>query len=95
LGIWRPGLFTQGAIQLGEHLAAVAVPAAALQTFRDWTVVFLNEGTAYEVLPVTTGRRDGELVEITAGLEPGLRYVTGNSFLLKADILKSGASHDH
>jgi membrane fusion protein, heavy metal efflux system len=73
----------------------VAVPAAALQTFRDWTVVFLNEGTTYEALPVRTGRRDGEVVEIIAGLEPGMRYVTGNSFLLKADILKSGASHDH
>jgi len=94
-GIWRPGLFTQGEIQLGEHSVPVAVPSSSLQTFRDWTVVFLNEGTIYEVLPVTVGRRDGELVEITAGLEPGMRYVTGNSFLLKADILKSGASHDH
>jgi cobalt-zinc-cadmium efflux system membrane fusion protein len=94
-GVWRPGLFAQGTIQLGEHVAAVAVPASSLQTFRDWTVVFLNEGTTYEVLPVTLGRRDGELVEITAGLEPGRRYVTGNSFLLKAEILKSGASHDH
>ncbi len=94
-GVWRPGLYAQGTIQLGEHQAPVAVASAALQTFRDWTVVFRNEGTAYEVLPVTVGRRDGELVEITAGLEPGARYVTGNSFLLKADILKSGASHDH
>ncbi|NJN06007.1 MAG: hypothetical protein HC814_06070 [Rhodobacteraceae bacterium] len=66
-----------------------------MQTYRDWTVVFLNEGDIYEVLPVTTGLRDGDLVEITAGLEPGMRYVTANSFLIKADILKSGASHDH
>lgn len=94
-GVWRPGLYAQGTIQLGEHKVPVAVASAALQTFRDWTVVFRNEGTAYEVLPVTVGRQDGELVEITAGLEPGRRYVTGNSFLLKADILKSGASHDH
>jgi membrane fusion protein, heavy metal efflux system len=94
-GVWRPGLFAQGTIQLDEYKVPVAVPAAALQTFRDWTVVFLNEGTTYEALPVRTGRRDGEVVEIIAGLEPGMRYVTGNSFLLKADILKSGASHDH
>jgi cobalt-zinc-cadmium efflux system membrane fusion protein len=94
-GVWRPGLFAQAEILIGEHAAPVVVPAAALQTFRDWTVVFRNEGELYEVLPVTTGRHAGELVEITAGLEPGMRYVTGNSFLIKADILKSGASHDH
>jgi len=34
-------------------------------------------------------------VEVLSGLQPGQRYVTGNSYLIKADILKSGASHDH
>jgi cobalt-zinc-cadmium efflux system membrane fusion protein len=33
--------------------------------------------------------------EVLGGLEPGERYVTENSFLIKADIEKSGASHDH
>jgi cobalt-zinc-cadmium efflux system membrane fusion protein len=94
-GAWRPGLFVQGTIQLGEHTAPVVVPAAALQSVRDRTVVFRNDGELYEVLPVTPGRRDGDLVEITSGLEPGMRFVTGNSFLIKADILKSGASHAH
>jgi cobalt-zinc-cadmium efflux system membrane fusion protein len=41
------------------------------------------------------GRRDGENVEVLGGLEPGTEYVTGNSYLIKADIEKSGASHDH
>jgi cobalt-zinc-cadmium efflux system membrane fusion protein len=26
---------------------------------------------------------------------PGTRYVTENSYVLKADVEKSGASHDH
>jgi cobalt-zinc-cadmium efflux system membrane fusion protein len=94
-GVWRPGLVVQAAIHLGEHAAPVAVPAAALQTIGTRTVVFRNEGDLYEAQPVTIGRRDGDLVEITAGLEPGMRYVTGNSFLIKAELLKSGASHDH
>jgi cobalt-zinc-cadmium efflux system membrane fusion protein len=34
-------------------------------------------------------------VEILEGLSPGARFVTGNSYLVKADIEKSGASHDH
>jgi cobalt-zinc-cadmium efflux system membrane fusion protein len=32
---------------------------------------------------------------VLGGLEPGTEYVTENSYIIKADIEKSGASHDH
>jgi cobalt-zinc-cadmium efflux system membrane fusion protein len=38
---------------------------------------------------------DGDIIGVLDGLKPGTEYVIGNSFLIKADILKSGASHDH
>ena len=41
------------------------------------------------------GRGDRNSVEVLGGLEPGTRYVTGNSHLIKADIEKTGAAHDH
>ena len=41
------------------------------------------------------GSQDSEWVEVLSGLEPGTVYVTMNSDLIKADIEKSGASHDH
>ena len=31
----------------------------------------------------------------SGGSRPGARYVAENSYLIKADIEKSGASHDH
>jgi cobalt-zinc-cadmium efflux system membrane fusion protein len=40
------------------------------------------------------GRRDARAVEVLKGLEPGAEYVVANSYLVKADIEKSGASHD-
>jgi len=92
---WKPGEFVTVKVLQQEQSAAVAVRPAALQTFRDWTVVFLNEGDQYEVQPVEIGKRTDEWVEVISGLQPGQRYVTGNSYLIKADILKSGASHDH
>jgi cobalt-zinc-cadmium efflux system membrane fusion protein len=49
----------------------------------------------YQAQPVTLGRRDASHVEVTAGLKPGARVVIAESFLVKADIEKSGASHDH
>jgi cobalt-zinc-cadmium efflux system membrane fusion protein len=94
-GDWRPGLFVTGEILLEEIEVPVAVKASAVQSFRDWTVLFVNEGNFYEPIVIEPGRRDGEWVEIVAGLKPGLRYVAANSFIIKADILKSGASHDH
>ena len=36
-----------------------------------------------------------DYVEVTGGLEPGTEYVTENSFLIKADVLKDGATHGH
>ncbi|MDP2380154.1 MAG: heavy metal resistance protein CzcB, partial [Pseudohongiella sp.] len=38
---------------------------------------------------------DGEFVEVLSGLSAGESYVVDNSYLIKADIEKSGAEHAH
>jgi membrane fusion protein, heavy metal efflux system len=67
----------------------------ALQTFRDWQVVFIKVGNTYEIRPLELGRTDGKFTEVLSGLNQGDVYVVENSYLLKADLEKSGASHDH
>ncbi len=94
-GSWRPGLFVNVHLEAAEATVPLAVRAEALQTFRDWTVVFIQVGNQYEVRPLELGRRDEKWVEVVAGLRPGQKYVAKNSFLLKADVLKAGTSHDH
>lgn len=94
-GLWRPGAAVSARIVVQQKPAALVVPVAALQTFRDWDVVFVRVGDTYEVRPVTLGARDAEHVEITDGLAAGADVVVAQSFLVKADIEKSGASHDH
>jgi membrane fusion protein, heavy metal efflux system len=94
-GAWRPGLFVHGIVRANEAELPVAVEASALQTFRDWDVVFLRVGDLFEAVPVEIGRRDDEWVEIKAGLKAGDLYAAKNSFIVKADIGKSGATHDH
>ena len=71
------------------------MPLSALQTFRDWDVVFIRVGDTYEVRPVGLGKRDATQVEILSGLKAGDAVVVEQSYLVKADIEKSGASHDH
>jgi cobalt-zinc-cadmium efflux system membrane fusion protein len=93
--LFMPGMFVTAQIVTGEGSVPVAVKKDALQTFRDWQVVFLKVGDSYEVRPVQLGRSDAEWVEVVSGLSAGEEYVAENSFVIKADILKSGASHDH
>ena len=92
---WRPGQFVEGVITVGEVEVLLAVRESGLQAFRDFTVVYARVDDTYEVRMLDLGRRDGEYVEVLGGLEPGTTYVTENSYLVKADIEKSGASHDH
>ncbi len=92
---WVPGLFLTGAVTVGETQAPLVVVNSALQSFRDFTVVFAQVGDTYEVRMLELGASDGEVTEVLGGLEPGTVYVAENSYLIKADIEKSGASHDH
>jgi cobalt-zinc-cadmium efflux system membrane fusion protein len=92
---WVPGLFVEGAVEIGATQVPLAVKRSGLQGFRDFTVVFAQVGETYEARMLDLGRQDETWVEVLGGLKPGTRYVTGNSYLIKADIEKSGASHDH
>jgi cobalt-zinc-cadmium efflux system membrane fusion protein len=94
-GRWTPGQRVHAVVQLPPHEAPLAVKTTGLQAFRDFTVVFAQVGNTYEVRMLELGRTDGDFVEVLGGLDPGERYVTANSFLVKADAMKSGASHDH
>lgn len=94
-GAWRPGQAVEGAAVVASHPAALAVRTEALQRFRDFTVVFAKVNDTYEVRMLELGRRTPEWTEVLGGLAPGEVYVNENAFLIRADIEKSGASHDH
>ena len=94
-GQWRPGLFVTGQIVVEEASVPVAVEVSGLQTYRNWDVVFMQEGDVYEIAILELGRRDDRWAEVISGISLGQKYATENSFILKADVGKSGASHDH
>ncbi len=94
-GRFRPGQHVSANITVGEHAAALAVKRSGLQAFRDFTVVYAKIGEEYEVRMLDLGLQAGEWAEVLGGLEPGTRYVSENSYVIKADIEKSGAAHDH
>jgi cobalt-zinc-cadmium efflux system membrane fusion protein len=94
-GRWRPGLFVTVSLVRARATIPMAVAADAIQTFRDWQVVFVRYGDWFEARPLELGRRDGQWVEVLRGLKPGEQYAATNSFAVKAEIGKLGATHDH
>lgn len=94
-GKWLPGLPVNIKLISDEVKVPLAVSVEGLQTLRDWTVVFGRYGEYFEARPLVLGRRDDQHVEVLEGLSVGEKYAAGNSFLIKADIGKAGATHDH
>lgn len=94
-GALRPGHFVRGRIVVAEKEVALAVRRRALQHFRDFDVVYARFDDTYEVRMLELGKRDTDWVEVKSGIKPGTEYVSDNSFLIRADIEKSGASHNH
>lgn len=94
-GAWRPGQAVEGSAVIAATEVPLAVRTRALQRFRDFTVVFAQVGETYEVRMLELGRQTPEWTEVISGIDPGTTYVTENAFLIRADVEKTGASHDH
>jgi cobalt-zinc-cadmium efflux system membrane fusion protein len=71
------------------------IPKSAIQEFEGQKVVFVKKGTAYQPRPISLGLSDSKNVEVLQGLENGELIVSQNSYLIKADLEKSEAGHEH
>ena len=92
-GRLRPGMFGTARIRgryVEEARTLLLIPAAAVQEIDGGLAVFIrvDEGV-FEVRRVHTGRRDGALIEVVAGLEVGDEVVADGSLLLKGQLLRS------
>jgi cobalt-zinc-cadmium efflux system membrane fusion protein len=91
----RPGLFVTGRLLLAAKPVKIAVKTSALQSVENRTVVFVRVGQKFETRDVEIGDRDPQHVELTFGLVEGDVYAAKNSFVIKAELAKGTASHEH
>ncbi len=94
-GRLRPGLFVTGRVVLAAREVPIAIKTSALQTVESRTVVFVRTGRRFEARDVELGERDAEHVEVVFGLIDGDVYAARNSFVIKAELAKGSASHEH
>lgn len=92
---WRPGLFVNVEMKGDAVEVPVTVAADAVQTLEERPVVFVQTPRGFQAQPVTVGRTDGQRTEIVQGLKAGTPYIAVGSFIAKAELGKSSASHAH
>lgn len=90
-----PGLLVEGRIVIDEFNVSLAVEKEAVQQLGGRSGVFIQEEETYHFAPLTLGRADDHYVEVLDGINASQRYVNRNSYLIKADIEKSEAEHEH
>ncbi|HAU1249893.1 TPA: HlyD family efflux transporter periplasmic adaptor subunit [Legionella pneumophila] len=93
--VWLPGMYVNAAITIQEKTVPVAILLSAIQRMNKKDVVFIQQGDYFEATPVILGEKDDQWVEVLSGIDPGQRYVSKNSFFMKAELGKDGASHEH
>ncbi len=91
---WLPGMYINGAIIINKKTVPVAVLLSALQKMNAKDVVFVQQGDYFEATPVLLGEKDEQWAEVISGLDAGQRYVSKNSFYIKAELGKEGARHE-
>lgn len=95
-GSWRPGEFVMVQVETQRTFAERVVPIDAIQTYEGHDVVFVQDTDGIEPVEVTLGRRSDQHVELLGDdIALGTPVVTQNSFLIKAELGKSAAGHDH
>jgi RND family efflux transporter MFP subunit len=85
----RAGTFARGEFELGRQIA-LNVPQSAVLMRDGFAYVFtVDEANKARQTKVSIGRRSGELIEITDGLDPASRIVvTGAGFLTDGDTVR-------
>lgn len=94
-GRFAPGDLLATDIVVERTEAAIVIDNRALQEVESEQGVFVRTDDGFVFQPVTIGQHDKVHSEVITGLSAGTPYVVENSYLIKADLEKAGATHDH
>lgn len=101
--VLRPGMFAQAEIVSSmpgaeDPAPVVAVPDGAIQTVEGGPAIFVpvpGEPDTFAKRAVTVGEPIGGLIPVYAGLVEGESFVVTGTFILKAELGKGSAAHEH
>lgn len=88
--IFKPGMFVTGTIEgdkIGESEMKVLIPSSAVMWTGERSLVYVrvnSDEPVFEMREVILGKRIGEKIEVTSGLEAGEEIVTNGTFTVDA-----------
>ncbi|WNZ27346.1 efflux RND transporter periplasmic adaptor subunit [Leptolyngbya sp. NK1-12] len=89
--VLKPGMFAEMEVLTDRSSApVVAIPSSALVEMNGKSIVYVQNGNAYQPVEVTVGQTSGEWLEIRDGLFEGDRVVTQRATQLYAQSLRGG-----
>lgn len=92
---WLPGMFVTAKVSVSEKKYPIVIEKSAIQTLEGRSVVFVKDTDGFKPQAVKLGKENDDNVEIISGLNAGDKYISKNSFILKAEILKESFGGDH
>lgn len=94
-GSLKAGMFAELRLGTDESTEPIlAVPSAAIIETDGRKIVYVQNGSAYQPIPVTLGQTVGDMVEVKSGLFVGDKVVTQRAPQLYAQSLKAPAKTD-
>lgn len=75
-GLFKPGMFVQGAVKVGELKNVLTVPQVAVFVREGKTFVFTVNSASAQLVQVETGAQSDGFVQILSGLKEGEQIVT-------------------
>jgi cobalt-zinc-cadmium efflux system membrane fusion protein len=94
-GQWQPGEWLNAVVPTASWQGVLTIERRALQTRDGREVVFVREGNDFVERALVVGNKDQQRIQVLSGLQSGEEYVSANSYLIKAELEKSGAAHVH
>lgn len=92
---FSPGAFVSGTIVTETRPVPIAIELSAVQTIEGKDTIFVRTEDSFVPRSVVLGIRDDTRAEILSGVGEGEQYAAGNTFILKAELGKSEAEHEH
>lgn len=97
---WFPGMFVDVSLTIPSPNSNLVIPVESAVFIKNEHIAFVKEDGQhgehrFSVRDIKIGKDNGYQIEVLSGLKLGEKVASGETFILKAELGKNSAQHDH